>query len=396
MYRVRWWSPVPFVVTMLLLSGVPNASAALAVTNVDFPGAVSTHANQVNEFGQIVGYYVDAASVQHGFLLSGGAYKTLDCPAPYTAHNEATGINNLGQVVGNCSSSATVNGNTKSYVAGGGTLTFLSDAPGSFNGASTFARAINDSGVIVGWFLDACQCNAHGFALNGGTYTTLDAPGFPSTYAYGINQQGQIVGATQLTFGGANQGFFLNNGTYTAINDPSAGPTGGTTASSISDAGQVVGSFTDASSVQHGFALFDGSFATIDATGAQSTAVSGNSSSALVGGYKDGSGNLHGFVFQTCQDTLKLSFSAGTLTIGFTVMTTTPGTLSSWIAVGGHVFTLFSGAAIPAVSPAASFNVPLPGLQNVGPVNVITALSNTGGSFCADWKTINTIQYDDR
>jgi probable HAF family extracellular repeat protein len=55
-------------------------------------------------------------------------------------------------------------------------------------------RLINDSGQIVGFYTDA-QNNSHGFLLDQGSYTTLDAPGSTQTFAHGINASGQIVGA---------------------------------------------------------------------------------------------------------------------------------------------------------------------------------------------------------
>lgn len=46
------------------------------------PGATQTYANGLNNIGQIVGDYVDAAGSTHGFLfdLTTGAYTTLDNP----------------------------------------------------------------------------------------------------------------------------------------------------------------------------------------------------------------------------------------------------------------------------------------------------------------------------
>ena len=46
-----------------------------------------------------MGYYLDASQNQHGFVLSGGHYSTLDDPNA-AGLNVPTGINDSGQVVG--------------------------------------------------------------------------------------------------------------------------------------------------------------------------------------------------------------------------------------------------------------------------------------------------------
>src|SRR5262249_61333163 len=57
-----------------------------------------TQAFGVNDADEIVGSYQDATG-QHGFLLSGGTYTTLDDPLA-TGGTIASGINASGQVVG--------------------------------------------------------------------------------------------------------------------------------------------------------------------------------------------------------------------------------------------------------------------------------------------------------
>lgn len=63
------------------------------------------------------------------------------------------------------------------------------NAPGAID---TYAYGINDSGQIVGDFVDAL--GSHGFVDTGGSFTTVDVPGFCCTSAQGINDNGQIVG----------------------------------------------------------------------------------------------------------------------------------------------------------------------------------------------------------
>src|SRR5262245_40631848 len=94
----------------------------------------------INNAGDIVGYYQDSNSQNHGFLLDHGIYTTID-------------------------------------------------PPGSI---STVATSINASGQIVGRY-GTGSANL-GFLYDHGTYTTIAAPGNSATDPYSINAKGQVVG----------------------------------------------------------------------------------------------------------------------------------------------------------------------------------------------------------
>jgi probable HAF family extracellular repeat protein len=100
-----------------------------------------------------VGYYYQAGSTSHGFLLEQGSYTTLDVPGALY----------------------------------------------------TYASGINASGQIVGTYYDAAK-RIHGFLLDQGNYSTLDVPGSTWTQAHAINDSGQIVGSYS---DGAGQHGFL-------------------------------------------------------------------------------------------------------------------------------------------------------------------------------------------
>src|SRR4029079_19266121 len=120
------------------------ASGQYSFSNVDFPGAVWTAPSKINDAGQIGGQYLDTSGHRHGFLVAGGSYTTIDCPSPYTASTGATGINNLGDVVGVCSAPGGINGTygtSRSFLLSAGTLTLLPDIGSSFGNGSTFAQA---------------------------------------------------------------------------------------------------------------------------------------------------------------------------------------------------------------------------------------------------------------
>lgn len=67
-------------------------------TLIDVPGAVGgTDVNGINDFGEIVGTYYDATGY-HGFLYAGGSFTTIDVPGWYIGG--AYGISNSGSIVG--------------------------------------------------------------------------------------------------------------------------------------------------------------------------------------------------------------------------------------------------------------------------------------------------------
>ena len=73
-------------------------------TTIDVPFSVAkdTACYGINNSGEIVGLWDDAATT-HGFLLSGGQYTTLDDPNAGTASgqgSQAFGVNDFGQIVG--------------------------------------------------------------------------------------------------------------------------------------------------------------------------------------------------------------------------------------------------------------------------------------------------------
>ena len=48
-----------------------------------FAGIGGTVALELNDLGQVVGYYVDSDTTLHGFIYSKGVYSTIDAPANF-------------------------------------------------------------------------------------------------------------------------------------------------------------------------------------------------------------------------------------------------------------------------------------------------------------------------
>ena len=97
-------------------------------TTINYPGAVDTDISGINNLGMMVGYYIDTAGVNHGFIYQHGTFTSFNDPNAGTA-----------------------------------------------KGQGTQGSAINDSGTIVGAYIDA-KNNYHGFMDRGGPFTTLDGP----------------------------------------------------------------------------------------------------------------------------------------------------------------------------------------------------------------------------
>ena len=74
-------------------------------TSFDPPGSTSTSPDFIAPQGTIVGSYVDAGGVEHGFILSGGTYTTVDYPG--AAGTVLSSINPSGEISGSyCATTA--------------------------------------------------------------------------------------------------------------------------------------------------------------------------------------------------------------------------------------------------------------------------------------------------
>jgi len=197
------------------LAVVPAAAAAGAgqggYTTIDVPGATATFTVGVNDAGVVVGWYTDSHGVNQGFIDRGGVFTTVDHPHAGTA---------------------------------------------AFQG--TFLGSINDLGAVSGTYF-----NSHGKAISFagplGAFTTVDDPAAApfSTFAGAINDSGVIVGGYNVFTHRVPHGFIDLSGVFTTLSDPNAGTASGqgTAAQGISNTGVIVGTYVDSSGGQHGFEL---------------------------------------------------------------------------------------------------------------------------------------------
>ncbi len=87
------------VVALIVLLGVTGqAKTEHVITTFDVPGGTYTDAGAINDAGQIVGDFIDANGVLHGYVKIGSFFTSIDVPS--ATGTLATGINAAGQVVG--------------------------------------------------------------------------------------------------------------------------------------------------------------------------------------------------------------------------------------------------------------------------------------------------------
>jgi probable HAF family extracellular repeat protein len=175
---------------------------------------------------------------RRGFLLDRGKVTRIDLPgATYT---QPTGINNLGQVVGEYQDAA---GRFHGFLWQRGRFANV-DLPGA---AATSATAINDRGQIVGLRIDDLTAQppvVRGFLLDKGRSTTIDPSGAPITFAFGLNNRGQIVGFTIADPAVAGfRGFLLAKGAGGPAAEIRVPGATSTSVSAINDLGQLVGAY---------------------------------------------------------------------------------------------------------------------------------------------------------
>jgi hypothetical protein len=263
----------------------------------------------INNDGTIAGYFGSGAA--------GHPNKGYTFTPNYTQkdfHNEnvlgsvqtqVTGINNKGETVGFWADANNANmvNNNFGFVNKNGNFTLVNDPNGVGKaGGMTIEQllGVNDKETAVGFWTDA-QGNNHGFTydINSKSFSEVNITGFASTVTTAINNAGHIAGF--VTANGNDVSFIKEGNTI----DWLSGPKGAVSvqALGINNEDQVVGSYTDGSGAMHGF-LFDEqskTYATIDATNnavkgpTAMTVLNGlNDKGQIVGFYLDNNGNTDG------------------------------------------------------------------------------------------------------
>jgi len=295
----------------------PNAGICSASCGTIGPGQ-GTRAYSINQSGEITGFYSDNSGGCHGYVrAANGTFTQIDAPdagtgpfpqGTFPSEFTAAGINPAGAITGFYVDASSVQ---HGFVrAANGTITEF-DPTGSI---LTNPNAINEPGDITGFYFDA-NFVGHGFLRGAdGTITSFDAPGADSTPGSGNGTFG-----VDLTPSGEIEGIFVDpsgvlhgfvrskQGTFTTFDAPGAGtgPGLGTLPEVNNNPGAIAGNYTDANGVNHGF-LRDkqGSFNTFNVpsagtgTGQGTIPLGNNNPGAIAGEYIDGGNVAHGFLVE--------------------------------------------------------------------------------------------------
>jgi probable HAF family extracellular repeat protein len=192
-------------------------------------GTTFSQASGINDLGQVVGVSLNTDLQLRAFRTSPNSAinpATDDLGTLGGSQSEATAINNLGQVVG---SSTTVNGETRAFrTAPNSSINAATDNLGTLGGAESRARGINDLGQVVG---ESTNVNGENraFLYDQGQIFDLnnlvaEDLGVILNYAAGINNRGQIIaGTSSNTPGGLQRAFLLTPIETTSVPEPSLG-----------------------------------------------------------------------------------------------------------------------------------------------------------------------------
>ncbi len=306
----------------LLLLPVNSAAQTFSFYTIDVPSSTSTTAFGINPAGEIVGTYNDSEGAQHGFLLSGGHFTTIDVPgwlvgAAGSLPTAARGINPEGDIVGSftapvnpapATSPAYCPAATSTYCIKGFLYSHGSFSLVLFPGhVGAIAQRITPTGDIYGCLHDFNMMSTmYGFGmsrfgdtslqLNGGELSdpTKSAPASMENGA--TPDQSVRVGLYIDMMTGFNHGYIVREGIFQTYDVP--GPLQ-TNIYDINPAGDFVGIYIGSGGHRHGFLQpADGSAPiTLSYPGAVHTRAYGiNPGEAVVGHYIDTGGRTHGFL----------------------------------------------------------------------------------------------------
>jgi uncharacterized membrane protein len=280
-----------FAVLVLALLSAP-CLAQYKFKQVDFPGAPQTNLFAINDNGQYVGASIDAALTNRAIYFDGKTLSLLD-PEGVIGRNFsfALSLNLEGDIVGGYIDASQV---SHGFLFRDGNVTTI-DFPGA---SGTFAFGINDRREIIGIYADNTNAQ-HAFLLRNDVFTNIDLPGGVTT-PFSINNLSEIVGQFEDVPNTIGHGYLeLKNGKFTTYDVPQA-PPNSTFFISINNFQQILGTWVDAQKEFHNFLLIEGEYRDFDLPQAfhasQVSAQTINDSGDIVGFFTDSQGLQHGFI----------------------------------------------------------------------------------------------------
>jgi probable HAF family extracellular repeat protein len=291
---------------------IPAVASAVTKTPKDLGtlGGSSSFARGLNNLGVVVGDASTSSEETHAFVFKPGSGSLTDLGTLGGGFSSASDINNLGLAVGVSKDdpNAVCNRAVVWDTCHGNHVTVLPDLDPSAPFGCSAPSAINDAGQIVGTSnqLPVLWSNGHVISLG-----SLGNGGF----AVGINDRGDIVGqSTTASF--QFHAFLWRQGVMTDI-----GTLGGDfiTVGGINNRGQIAGYGTDASGQFAAFVWQDGVFHILPSFGGYANARAITNGGLLAGEALVGN-DIHGVFWNQAHQIQDLSPLPGsTFSAGFAV-----------------------------------------------------------------------------
>jgi probable HAF family extracellular repeat protein len=219
-FAVEWRDGTPVMQDLGTLGGAWSAAYGVHYHHGDY----------------VVGASRTATNTLQAFRWSGGVMS----PLPVNRGGDSVAKATLaGQTVGYACSAGNAACHAFSFSEGGGTVTNL----GSLGGNSV-ANALNYNGQIVGVSALADKVTKHAFLHADGVMTDLGTLGGTNSEALGLNSRGEVVGVSDTASG--PRAFLWRAGVMTDLNTLLPAGSGWvlTSATGITEGGQVVGTGT--------------------------------------------------------------------------------------------------------------------------------------------------------
>ena len=237
--------------------------------NENFPGSVQTQVTGVNDADVTVGFWSSMNNANNtndntGFYRVDGDYHSVSYPTTNNANpavNQLLGINDDGNAVGFYTDAA---GNNHGYAYSIHSHHFRTVTVSGQGATSVTATAIDNEGDIAGFFTGAGGTQESFLLSDGGRQTIIAYPGATMTQAFGVNDHGEVVGSFQTGTGSSAQthGFtWTKSGSFKTVDDPNG--VGATTVNGVNDKGDLVGFYTDSAGNTDGMLALPNSTKTI-------------------------------------------------------------------------------------------------------------------------------------
>jgi probable HAF family extracellular repeat protein len=236
-----------FLFAGLAAPDVLARDAIYSVTDLGTLGGTYVYVSGINNLGQVVGNGTTNGTFgMRAFVYSSG--KLMDLGTLGGTNSYGYAINDSGQVVG---SAYTAAGQDDAYVFSSGSMMDL----GALGGTGSDARAINQSGQIAGGAWTKNNAEYHAYFYSAGTKTDLGTLGGTRSGAFGINDSGDVVGRASLSGISPYHAFLYTGG---VMND--LGTLGGSQsfAYGVNNARQVVGGAYSTNNLEHAFLYTEG------------------------------------------------------------------------------------------------------------------------------------------